>query len=225
MAVRRSRLLTFAFGLLYNQLAWTYDSVSWTVSMGQWRSWQRCALPFLRGPDVLEVAHGTGDMLIDGSAAGFRLTGLDLSPAMTRRAQRKLRRQFQQPADGRAPPLLRGRVEALPFSENTFSSLLSTFPSEFIADAAALAEFFRILQPGGAVVCVPAAYITGKAINDRLAAWLFRITGQSSAAWTEPLLARFESAGFTTRLTWVHLARSRVAVIVAEKPRESDDFA
>ena len=29
------RLLLFFFGLLYNQLAWTYDLVSWTVSIGR----------------------------------------------------------------------------------------------------------------------------------------------------------------------------------------------
>ncbi|MGD8854953.1 MAG: hypothetical protein PVG33_01370, partial [Chloroflexota bacterium] len=29
-------LLKLGFGLLYNQMAWSYDLVSWAVSRGQW---------------------------------------------------------------------------------------------------------------------------------------------------------------------------------------------
>src|SRR5258705_7894292 len=86
------RFMRFAFGLLYNQLAWTYDLVSWTVSAGQWRSWQRAALPYLRGRAVLEIAHGTGNLLLDLISLGFQPVGLDLSPAMGRIASHKLKR-------------------------------------------------------------------------------------------------------------------------------------
>ncbi|MER3543218.1 MAG: hypothetical protein C4311_01115 [Chloroflexota bacterium] len=68
---RRLSLLRSAFRLLYNELAWTYDWVSQAVSLGQWRSWQRASLARLRGPRVLEVAHGTGDLLLDLAEAGF----------------------------------------------------------------------------------------------------------------------------------------------------------
>ncbi|MBM4425321.1 MAG: hypothetical protein FJ030_18410, partial [Chloroflexi bacterium] len=33
-------LLRLAFRLLYNEFAFTYDLVSWAVSVGQWRQWQ-----------------------------------------------------------------------------------------------------------------------------------------------------------------------------------------
>src|SRR5512144_2064080 len=108
-------LLRFGFRLLYNELAWTYDFVSWSVSMGQWRAWQRTALPYLYGGRVLEVGHGTGNMLLDLLSLGFTPVGLDLSRGMGRIARRKLRRV----SGTRAPaaplaPLVRGRVEALP---------------------------------------------------------------------------------------------------------------
>src|SRR3954453_16307386 len=124
------RFLRFAFGLLYNQLAWTYDLVSWVVSAGQWRAWQRSALPFLPGRPVLEVAHGTGNLLLDLASLGLEPIGLDLSPAMSRLASAKLKRRL-----GSAPlpvPLLRGSVQALPFAGSSLSSVVSTFPTDFI---------------------------------------------------------------------------------------------
>jgi ubiquinone/menaquinone biosynthesis C-methylase UbiE len=207
--------MRWAFGLLYNQLAWSYDLVSWTVSMGQWRSWQRAALPYLRGRRVLEVAHGTGNMLLDLLWSGRAPVGLDLSAAMSRLARRKLRRAAS--GDALPAPLVRGHVEALPFATGSFESLLATFPTEFVGHPLAVREFHRVLAPGGALVCVPAAQITGAALADRWAAWLFRVTGQSSETWFRPLAERYTGAGFRARLEQVRLPRSTVMVLVAEK--------
>src|SRR5262245_42103543 len=77
-AVWMRGFLRWSYGLLYNQLAWTYDLVSWIVSAGQWRAWQRSALPFLPGRPVLEVAHGTGNLLLDLLSLGLEPVGLDL---------------------------------------------------------------------------------------------------------------------------------------------------
>jgi ubiquinone/menaquinone biosynthesis C-methylase UbiE len=209
------RFIRLAFSLLYNQLAWTYDLVSWVVSAGQWRQWQRSALPFLPGRPVLEIAHGTGNLLLDLVSLGLEPVGLDLSPAMGRLASRKLKRRLGSPT--LPVPLVRGSVAALPFGANSFSTVVSTFPTDFVAQADVIAELYRVLRPGGALVCVPAAQITGPALFDRWAAWLFRVTGQSSSGWFDPLLERFAAAGFRTRLEQVRLPRSRVMVIVAEK--------
>ena len=210
------RLLRFAFRLLYNELAWTYDLVSWLVSVGQWRSWQRTALPYLRGRRVLEVAHGTGNMLVDLVSLGFEPAGLDLSPAMGALARRKLRRALRSPA--LPVTLVRARVEALPFAPETWPSLLSTFPTEFVGQPAPIAEFYRILQPGGVLVSVPAAQITGLLPTERLAEWLFRVTGQSAESFFAPLVAAYQQAGFRARLERVRLPRSVVTLLIAEKP-------
>lgn len=212
-------VLRLFFRLLYNEFAWAYDWVSRTVSLGQWRAWQRAGLNRLRGRRVLEIAHGTGDMLLDLAALGFQPAGLDLSRAMGRQAQRKLR------AHGLALPLTRGRVQALPFADGAFSSLLATFPTEFLVDPEALAEFQRVLQPGGVLVAVPVAQLLGPGWLDRAAAWLFRVTGQASTAWFAPFLERYAQAGFAPRIEQVALAaeaagppRSLVTVVIAEKP-------
>ena len=212
MPMLLTRLLRCFFHLLYNPLAAAYDLVSWSVSIGQWRCWQRAALAYLRPGPVLEVAHGTGDLLLDLHQAGRRPVGLDLSANMGRLARRKLA------ARGLRLPLLRGRVQALPLAAGSFANLVSTFPAEFILDPAALAEFYRVLAPGGVLIIVPAAHITGAAWPDRLARGLFRVTGQAGAPDLGPLAAPLASAGFTARLEQARLARSVALVVIAEKP-------
>jgi ubiquinone/menaquinone biosynthesis C-methylase UbiE len=206
-------LLRIFFRLLYYEMAWTYDGVSWFVSMGQWRSWQRTALTHLHGRKILELAHGTGNMLLDTQALGFEPVGIDFSPAMGRLARHKLR------AHGllNVIPLSRARVQALPFPAATFDSLLATFPTEFIIDPKAIQEFHRVLKMGGRLVFVPAARITGLGLADQFAHWLFRVTGQSSTNWYAPLLQRYEAAGFAARLEAVSLPRSVVNLVIAEK--------
>src|SRR5258707_12123378 len=79
------RLVKFGFRLLYNEMAFTYDTVSWIVSLGEWRSWQRTSLRHLRAnPDeiVLELAHGTANLQIDLHAAGIKPVALHFSPPM-----------------------------------------------------------------------------------------------------------------------------------------------
>jgi ubiquinone/menaquinone biosynthesis C-methylase UbiE len=61
----------FGFHLLYNELAWTYDWVSQAVSLGQWRHWQRAVISHLNGQRILQIAFGTGDLLMDMTAVGY----------------------------------------------------------------------------------------------------------------------------------------------------------
>ncbi len=211
-------LLNFGFRLLYNEMAWTYDLVSWTVSVGQWRTWQRQALPHLTGHRILEVAHGTGNLQIDLAAAGYQPIAFDLSPYMGRIAQSKLARLNLH------PPFVRGRVQALPFASSYFTSIVSTFPTEFIADPPAVREFYRILAEGGRLVFVPAATIIPAHLLDRLAGWLFAVTGQSAApsldgleGWPPRLAQAYRSAGFQIRIEPVKLPRSLVWVVIAQK--------
>ncbi|MEP7294461.1 MAG: class I SAM-dependent methyltransferase [Chloroflexota bacterium] len=81
------RLIRLGFHLLYNPLAFTYDWVSWVVSLGAWRCWTGTSLRHLNaeaGATILELAHGTGNLQLDLNAAGYRAIGYDLSAAMGR---------------------------------------------------------------------------------------------------------------------------------------------
>lgn len=208
-------LLRLFFRLLYNEFAWTYDLVSWTVSIGQWRTWQRQVLPHIVGNRVLEIAHGTGNLQIDLIAAGHNPVAFDLSPHMGRIAKRKLAGRNLH------PPFVRGAVQALPFAANHFTTLVSTFPTEFISDPQAVKEFYRILAPGGRLVCVPGATIIPGHLADRLAKWLFDVTGQSASpeqGWPPRLFQVYRAAGFNIKIETIKLPRSLVWIILADKP-------
>jgi ubiquinone/menaquinone biosynthesis C-methylase UbiE len=207
------RLVELGFRLLYNELAWTYDLVSWVVSLGDWRRWQRTALRFLDvppGSPVLEIAHGTGNLQIDLRTADLIPTGLDLSPAMGRIARRKLRRH------GLATRLVRGQGEALPFPAERFPAVVSTFPTPFITEEATLREIYRVLLPGGRLVIVANGLLTGGGLLGRALEWAYRVTGQRGP-WLEEFAARFGAAGFRLYEERVRLERSETIVIVCQK--------
>ena len=188
------------------------------TSVGQWRAWQRRALPRLPSGRVLEMAHGTGDTLIDLAEAGFQPIGIDQSPYMGGIARRKLARR------GLRLPLVRGRAEALPFASGSFPAIVATFPTEYIIEPKALAEFHRVLQsaqpasgrPAGRLVFVPVARITGDSMAHRLAAWLFSATGQAGP-WPPQVEARYRAARFRARTESDLLPWSEVVIVIAEK--------
>jgi ubiquinone/menaquinone biosynthesis C-methylase UbiE len=214
-------LLKLGFGLLYNQMAWSYDLVSWLVSRGQWRSWQRAALPYLQGETILELAHGPGHMLLALNEAGHRVVGLDLSPFMGRLAARRAG-----DAQDRVS-LVRGDGQSLPFLSHSFDGVLSTFPTEFLARPATIDGIYRVLKPGGRLVVVPQARLTGGSVLVRFIEWLYAITGQRpDVAMADPegfwqvIGDRFRAPGFTLTFHEVRLEISQVTVVVAQKPGE-----
>jgi len=204
------QLLRLGFHLLYNQLAWSYDAVAWAVSLGQWREWGRTAVPYLRGPRVLDLAHGPGNLLPELAAAGFDPLGYDLSPFMGDIAQRKLARR------GLAVPLARGMAQRLPFPAGVFNSVVSTFPAEFILHPATLSEIGRVLAPEGTFVLVPIALPTGRGPVARLLELPYAIIGLRPVEAISPP-PQLQAAGFRSQVKWVSLPRSRVMVIVNVK--------
>ena len=209
------RLLTgflrFFFRHLYTTLAPAYDLIAWTVSMGQWNQWVRTALDPLPAGPVLELGHGTGHLLRELAWQGIPAVGLDRSRQMSRLAHRRLS------ACGAPIRLVRADARALPFPDQHFQLALSTFPPEFALDPLTLSEARRVLAPGAGLLVVVQAQITGKSLPDRLAAWLFGVTGQYAELhpeWTGP----FSQAGFQVEQRDLRLPRARVVRIWAEKP-------
>jgi ubiquinone/menaquinone biosynthesis C-methylase UbiE len=212
--------LRFAYYLLYYPLAFTYDAVAWIVSAGEWADWRRCVIPFLPPGPVLEIAHGTGTLSLDLAAAGFPVTAVDLSPAMSRIASGKKRRRDRGAARPPAgPDFVRADVRRLPFRGNCFSSATATFPAEFFFDRRTIREAARVLRPGGRWIIVPSAY------PEFLAARFFP---DGEVAAENPLWSAFRQrlreCGMALRIAVVRRPRSRVLVLLAEKesPKEPE---
>lgn len=145
----RARVILFLFGLLYKNRA-LYWLASTIPFAGQWRRWQRLVLPRLTGRDVLEVGCGIGTLLADMAAAGYACTAIDRSPQMVKATRSRLRRRGMLART----PVINASVQALPFADGSFDSVVSTFPTEYIYDPATLREIGRVLRPGGRLIIV-----------------------------------------------------------------------
>jgi len=209
-----SGLLCIFFRLLYHSFAWTYDIVAAVVSLGQWRAWVMSIAPYLTGPRVLELGHGPGHLQAHLLAEGRQAYGLDESRQMGWLARKRLLRR------GFTPGLTRGLAQALPYPTDTFQQVVATFPSEYISDPQTLLEIYRVLTPGGEAVVLLLAWITEKRWYGRLAAWLFRITGQAPPKWDDRYLEPLHQMGFRSFAEKIQLSSSTLLVVHLEKPVE-----
>lgn len=205
--------------MLYHEAAWTYDAVAAAVSLGRWQAWGAAALPLLSGPRVLELGHGPGHMLARLAAHGYEAAGLDLSPQMGRMAARRLVRA------GVRPRLVRGRAQDLPFAPGAFDGALAVFPTAYIVAPETITAVYRLLRPGGRLVVVPEAQLTGQGIIIRGIEWLNAITGQrvdnSGPARDDFWRGRLGAVGFAVAIEDLDLGHSAVTVVIAQRPSVS----
>ncbi|GAA2027218.1 hypothetical protein GCM10009819_08230 [Agromyces tropicus] len=135
---------------LYTRFAGVYDAA--VKASPVWRRWLSNVLPEIRGPRVLEVSFGTG-WLLTRYAGRFRTDGIDLNPALIAVARRNLARA------GVWAELRQGPVEALPYPDATFDTVVNTMAFTGYPDASAAAsELARVLKPGGRLVLVDIGY-------------------------------------------------------------------
>ena len=204
------------FRHFYREFAWTYDFVASLVSIGRWDDWIQTVIPFISGERILEIGHGPGHLQNQLINIKQVVVGLDESSQMGRIAKRNLWKAGQSRIK-----LTRGRGESLPFEVNYFNTVVSTFPTEYIFDINTLKEIHRVLQEDGRFIVLPAAWIVGQKFLDRIAAWLFRITGQvpdfPHTIISQRLKPSFEEAGFNPIFQTIEIKSSVVLIINAGK--------
>lgn len=203
------RAIRLALWVLYNPLAWAYDGVSRVVSLGLWRNWQRAALDELRGTRILELAFGTGNLLLDLYDHGYRPIGLDRSAGMAHIARRKLR------LAARPVLLAQGQAQQMPFADASFDTVVCTFPAEFIVQPDTFREIARVLSPVGRAVVVIGAHLQAITPWRRFMEWLYRITGQREPL--PDLRPHLAELGLTFRATWKPVSDSSVLVAIVDK--------
>jgi ubiquinone/menaquinone biosynthesis C-methylase UbiE len=86
------------------------------------------------GDEVLDVACGTGNASIRAAATGAKVTGLDLTPELFDGARRRAAKA------GVELELVEGDAEDLPFEDESFDVVLSTFGCMFAPDHRRAAE-------------------------------------------------------------------------------------
>ncbi len=127
------------------------------------------------------------------NASGF-VVGVDLSMAMLGEAQRRMRR------DGLSITLMRASAQALPFADSTVDVLVMGGTLNEIGDiSAALAEWRRLLRPGGRGVMMSLVQAT------TLPGWMlqqFLATGGLQFPTLAELNRYFAAAGLRLRAQW-----------------------
>ena len=140
---------------MFDNIAPTYDKLNHIMSLSVDKLWRRHALKEIvdgTPQRILDVACGTGDSTISiakAAAEGTKVTGADISEGMMALVMEKARkagvgnRIDLQVADG----------EALPYGEGTFDRVTCAFGiRNFEHKEKGLAEFRRVLKPGGKAV-------------------------------------------------------------------------
>ncbi len=218
------RFMRFFFHHFYHTFAWTYDFVAALVSIGRWMDWVKAALPYIQGEKILEIGFGPGHLQKilnqskNPSAVGRRpvIYGADESRQMIAITRDRLER-----AGVRQVRLTRSMAQYLPFPSESFDTVVSTFPAEFIFDLKTLTGVYRILKKSGVFVILPAAWITGRKFLDRLAALLFRVTGEAPRNIMDIITHRairpLEQAGFQVEMQQLDIRASLVVVLIARK--------
>ncbi len=177
-----------------------YDLLRRTEDRHWWfRSLRRFVLERLgTAREVLDAGCGTGGML--DLLRDRRATGLDLSPlALAHARGRGLTR------------LVRGTVERLPFADRSFDAVLALdvlYHRLVAEEGRAVAEFARVLRPGGVLMVHGAAYPGLGGAHDRAVHGARRTTAGRTAAV-------IRSAGLTVEeLTYRNLLPLPAAVLL-----------
>jgi len=202
------QFLRLFFHLLYHQLAFTYDLVAASVSFNRWKDWVMSVVPFIEGDRILEIGHGPGHLQRILLSQQRRVVAIDESRQMSYLAKRN--------TDGQAR-LTRGLAQHLPFPNQAFDTIVSTFPAAYINDPLTLAEVKRCLMSGGRFVILPVAWPKNPFLD-----WLFKATGESPPEAVELVKSRFREplvrAGFETEVKMLDVKSSLLLIVVAAKP-------
>jgi ubiquinone/menaquinone biosynthesis C-methylase UbiE len=130
----------------YERIAPLYDLLDFPFERGRYRAIRPLLFEGLSGR-LLDAGVGTGRN-IPFYPADAQVTGIDLSPAMLARAERRRK------AIGASVDLGRMDVTHLEFPEGSFDAAVATFlfcvlPAEL--QVPALRELGRVVKPGGAI--------------------------------------------------------------------------
>jgi ubiquinone/menaquinone biosynthesis C-methylase UbiE len=219
-------LLRIFFRLLYHPFAFAYDLVAAIVSFGHWEDWILEVVPFIKGTHTLELGHGPGHLHRFLLRRNLTAVAMDESAPMGRLAKRRLIASDNRAVQEQGTPtrqsgyaqinLIRGIAQALPYRDDAFDTIISTFPAEYITDPRTLAEVRRCLLNGGRFIVLPVAMP-----KNRVLSWLFKVTGQTPSeamqVIQEKLKEPFVQSNFDVATQVIERTSGTLIIIIAEK--------
>ena len=154
MTVEDTTAFTLQTREMFTSIAPKYDFLNRLLSVGQDKYWRQRAIDLLDpmgNERILDVATGTGDMVIEVAKRNLsvQIFGIDFSQRMLDLGRIKIARNGY----NQAASLQIGSGECLPFADESFDGVICAFGIRNFADVQlGLREFFRVLKPGGRVV-------------------------------------------------------------------------
>ncbi len=131
---------------MFDGVAQRYDITNDVLALGQTRIWRRAVLAAVKplpGEVILDLAAGTGTSSVPFAEAGAHVIPTDFSLGMLR-----VGRQRQPHL-----PFVAGDGLHLPYRDASFDAATISFGLRNLSDrSAGLAEFRRVLKPGGRLV-------------------------------------------------------------------------
>ena len=224
---------------IFTDIAWKYERFNKLSSFGQYRSWLRTLIdksPITSETLMLDIAGGTGDVTFTACERKQpkHIILSDYTPAMLEVAQSRL-----DAGEANGVPVELAVVDGqdIPYEDGSFDIITMSYGIRNMPDRPrALSEMYRVLKPGGSLVCLefstpPNAVwraLYNFYLKHLIPFWGGLITGDRDgfvylsksikAFPNQQGLARMmEDAGFTG-VTWKNYTGGIAAVHVAKKP-------
>jgi ubiquinone/menaquinone biosynthesis C-methylase UbiE len=189
----------------YQRIAWAYDLLDLPFEHGRYSKIRPQMFYGLSGR-ILDAGVGTGRNF-PFYPAGSEVVGIDLSPAMLARAQRRLS------AAATRVELREMDVTRLEFADHSFEAAVATFlfctlPDEL--QVAALRELRRVVKPGGIIRCLEYTRPSGglrRAMTRLWEPWVYWAYGATFDRQTERIAPEAGLQLFESRFVYDELIK------------------
>ncbi len=135
----------------YNWMAKGYDTFMTIFPL--WKKWIKMVIPHIVGKKILEVSFGNGYLMTEYASDKYELYGVDYNEKMLEIATNKMGETKI------IAHLSQGDVEKLPFSDNTFDTVINTMAfTGYRNGEKAMSELKRVLKKEGRLLLVDFDY-------------------------------------------------------------------
>ena len=202
-------------GHLFDGIAGTYDTLNHLLSLNIDKSWRRKTIGMLTPcRRLLDVAIGTADLAIEAirQHKAEHVQGIDLSQEMMRIGEEKVARKGM---GGRISFELGSALE-MPYADGAYDAVTCAYGVRNFSDVdKGLAEFFRVLRPGGELLILEFSYpsnpvvrffydiffshilpFVGRVISNDKEAYSYLNKSVKDFFWGKEMVRHIEAAGF-----------------------------